>query len=148
MNWAALESSLDPDPLFHIERPDGRKELTELQRVRMLLKLVRERAPAVHVHAIPNAAKRGLKAQRQAKAEGMRAGVFDLCFTWAGGSAAWVEMKGYDAAGRAGKLSAAQIDWGNAHFRMGHDVASFYSPEKALEWLRGCGAPVMGSVTA
>ena len=148
MNWADLEQSLHEDPLFRVEQPDGRKALTELHRVTMLRKLVRELAPEVHCHAIPNAAKRGPRAQRQAKAEGMIAGVFDLCFTWSGGCAAWIEMKGYDAAGRAGKLSQAQVDWGNAHYRMGHDVACFFSPEKALDWLAGCGAPVRGRVSA
>lgn len=148
MNWADLETSLAEDPLFRVEQPDGRKALTELHRVTMLRKLVRECAPGVSVHAIPNAGKRGPKAQRQAKAEGMIPGVFDLCFTWSGGCVCWIEMKGYDASGRAGKLSQAQVDWGNRHFRMGHDVACFFSPEKALDWLRGCGAPVIGRVAA
>ncbi|NML93785.1 hypothetical protein [Novosphingobium olei] len=152
MQWADLESALDASPLFPVERPDGRKHLSELARVIEFRDLVRTCTRGVHVHAIPNAAKRGFKAQAQAKKEGMVAGVFDLCVTWQprGNSrgVAWPEFKGYDASGKAGSLSQAQIDWGNAHFRMGHAVACFFSPERALEWLASHGAPVVGRIAA
>lgn len=148
MQWADLETELHADPLFPVEKPDGRKHLSELARVIELRGLVRNCGRGIHVHAIPNAGKRGLKAQAQAKKEGMVAGVFDLCVTWPGRGAAWIEMKGYDASGRAGQLSQAQIDWGNDHWRMGHAVACFFSPERALEWLREQGAPVVRRIAA
>lgn len=146
--WAELETPLNEQPLFQVERPDGRRHLSEIDRVVMLRNYVRDLGRNVHVHAIPNAAKRGFKAQRQAKKEGMVAGVFDLCVTWPGSGVCWCEMKGYDASGAAGKLSQAQIDWGNSHFRMGHSVACFFSPERALEWIRSCGAPIVGKIAA
>ncbi|HQS98090.1 MAG TPA: hypothetical protein PK823_16530 [Novosphingobium sp.] len=145
--WADLETALHEAPLFQVERPDDRKRLTELHRVCMFRSLL-QYSPGVHVHAIPNAGKRGPAAQRQAKKEGMVAGVFDLCVTWRGAGVAWVEFKGFDARGTAGKLSQAQIDWGNSQFRIGHNVACFFSPERAVEWLQGLGAPVVGRVAA
>lgn len=143
MSWSDLEQSLDQDPLFFVQQPDGARHLTELARVVTFRKLVRELGRNVHVHAIPNAGKRGFAAQRKAKAEGMVGGVFDLCITWSMRGVAWIEMKGYDARGRAGKLSQAQIEWGNAHFLMGHKVACFFCPVQAVQWLRENGAPIM-----
>ena len=148
MNWADLETGLYEAPLFQVQKPDGQKHLSELARVVALRDLLHVLAPGVRCHAIPNAGKRGRAAQVQARKEGMVSGVFDLCITWPLRGCAWVEMKGYSAAGQAGKLSQAQIDWGNAHFRMGHSVACFFTPERALEWLRDQGAPVIGRVAA
>lgn len=152
MQWADLETALDASPLFPVERPDGLKHLGELERVIEFRELIRTCTRGVRVHAIPNAAKRGFKAQAQAKKEGMVAGVFDLCVTWRphGNSrgVAWPEFKGYDASGRPGTLSQAQIDWGNDHFLMGHAVACFFSPERALEWLASHGVPVVGRIAA
>lgn len=45
---------------------------------------------------------------------------------------------------RPGKLSLAQIDFGNALVARGHRCACFFSPVAALEWLREQGAPVLG----
>jgi hypothetical protein len=144
MAWADLETPLDEAPAFPVGGPDGNRRLGELARVRMLRKRLRAIAPQVKLHAIPNAARRGMKAQAKAKAEGLVAGVFDLCAMWPAGGAAWIEMKGYDSAGRAGALSQAQIDWGNAAHRMGHRVACFFDPDAAIEWLRVIGAPIGG----
>lgn len=94
-SWASLETGLYETPLFRVEKPDGRKSLSELKRVVQLRDLLAECGRGIHVHAVPNAGKRGFKAQRQAKAEGMVAGVFDLCVTWPGPGVAWCEMKGY-----------------------------------------------------
>lgn len=144
MTWAELETPLDEAPAFRVGGPDGKRGLSELTRVRMLRKRLRKVAPAVRLHAIPNAAKRGLKAQANAKAEGLVAGVFDLCLMWPGPGTAWLEVKGYTADGRAGRLSQAQIDWGNAAHRMGHQVACFFDPDSAISWLREIGAPIGG----
>lgn len=143
MNWGDLESNLDQDPLFFVQQPDGARHLSELARVVALRRMLQQFGKGVKFHAIPNAGKRGFAAQRKAKAEGMVAGVFDLCFTWKRGGVAWIEMKGYDARGRAGSLSQAQIDWGNAHFLMGHKVACFFCPLQAVQWLRDNGAPIL-----
>jgi hypothetical protein len=63
---------------------------------------------AWHLFAIPNAGKRGAKAGPQMKAEGMRAGVFDLFLAWpeSGLHGLWIEMKTPD-----GKTSKAQDDF-------------------------------------
>lgn len=60
---------------------------------------------------MPTSTRRGFKAQSQVKREGLLAGVFDItccrditlpdCDV----SVYWVEFKGYDKNGRAGKLS-------------------------------------------
>lgn len=155
--WDDLESALDEKPLFPVEAPDGRKELSELERQVTFRDYAKKLAPAVIVYATPNAGKRGFKAQRQAKLEGLMAGVFDQTCAWdvkastnpdAPVSICFIEFKGYDASGRPGKLSQAQIDWGNAMHRRGHKVACFFSGKSAFDWLASLGAPVRGRVTA
>jgi len=47
----------------------------------------------VHYFAIPNAAKRSWRDAAKMKAEGLRAGVADLCFMMSGGRVAWLELK-------------------------------------------------------
>jgi len=47
----------------------------------------------VHYFAIPNAAKRSWQTAAKMKAEGLSAGVADLCFMLTGGRAAWLELK-------------------------------------------------------
>jgi hypothetical protein len=59
-------------------------------------------------------------------------------------SICYVEFKGYDKSGRPGKLSKAQIEWGNRMHERGHKVACFYSGKSAFEWLASLGAPVRG----
>lgn len=143
MIWADLETSLEQEPLFLVGKPDGARHLSELARVKTFRDLLRNCGKGVHAYAIPNAGKRGYAAQRKAKAEGMVAGVFDLCITWPRGGVAWIEFKGYDARGTAGKLSQSQIDWGNLHFLMGHNVSCFFCPTAAVQWLREQGAPIL-----
>ncbi len=140
-----LESALDPEPLFHVEPPDGVKHQTELMRVVAFRRLMRQFAPKVLLYANANAGKRN---PRKAVAEGIIAGVFDFSCWWEpvdpliDRGCALVEMKGYSAAGRPGKLSTAQIEFGNRLWTAGHRVACFFDPLSALGWLRTCGAPV------
>ena len=47
----------------------------------------------VHYFAIPNAAKRSWRTAAAMKAEGLTAGVADLCFMLDGGRVAWLELK-------------------------------------------------------
>ena len=147
--FADLESTLNPEPLFLVEAPDGRKDLTELARQSWLVSYVRRTSPKVLIWANPNAAKRGYKAQAQVRKEGLTAGVPDLTVAWDvadalcdGPTIAHLEMKGYDSAGRSGKLSPAQIEFGNRLHRLGQPVACFFSAKAAIVWLRSLGCPL------
>ncbi len=153
-DWSALESTLDPVPLFHVEQPDGRKDLSELDRQVLFRRYMRDLAPAVVVWANANAGKRN---PVQARREGLLAGVFDVTCAWDIGasklpdpavSICFVEMKGYDKNGRPGKLSKAQIEWGNAMHERGHKVACFFSGKSAFDWIAALGAPIRGRFAA
>lgn len=154
LDSAALDALEAKDgPLFPVQEPDGRKDLSELDRQAWVVSYIRKTHPDIMVFATPNAGKRGFKAQAQAKREGLMAGVFDLTFCWDvrharddGPTICWAEMKGYDSAGRAGKLSQPQIAWGNAMHQRGHKVACFFSAKSVIEWLRDLGAPIRGVV--
>ena len=139
--WADLEQSLHEQPVFPVEPPDGVRHWSEIDRCVAFRKLVRTAAPTVLIYANANAGKRN---PRQAWREGIMAGVFDYDARWHFPGGAQVEFKGYDARGRAGGLSQAQIDFGNRLHRLGHPVACFFTPAAAVEWLRSLGAPVRG----
>lgn len=129
--------TLAPTPAFPVEAPDGKRDWYEIQRQSAFIKEMKVIAPMVMIFANANAGKRN---PLQAKREGIVGGVFDLTCTWEGGSA-WCEWKGYDKAGRAGKLSSAQIDWGNKMHARRKAVACFFTPAACVAWLRGLGAP-------
>lgn len=139
MDWADLETSLHPEPLFPVQQPDGKKHWRELARQTTLFQILRIAAPQVVLWGTANAGKRN---PMQARREGIRAGVFDVQAVHEAPLCAWVEMKGYDARGRAGKLSLAQIEWGNRMSTLGHHVACFFDPYDAADWLRSVGFPV------
>ena len=138
-NWDNLETPIDPVPDFYVEAPDGRKDWTELQRQVALRTLLRTTAPRIVVYANANAGKRN---PLQAKREGIVAGVGDLAILWRAPQICFVEMKGYDKRGRPGKLSPAQIDFGNRCTALGIPYACFFSPYAALDWLRAQGLPI------
>lgn len=147
--FAAME--MDESPLFLVEAPDGRKELSELARQAWVVSYMRRTQPHMLCYATPNGGKRGAGAQRQAKREGMLAGAFDLTFAWDIAHAAdgrptvcWAEMKGYSGSGRAGALTPAQIAFGNRLHRQGHAVACFFSAQSVIRWLASLGAPIKG----
>jgi hypothetical protein len=138
--WADLESDLRAKPRFHCGAPDGRRDWPEAARQATLFGLMRKVAPTVHGFPVPNAGKRNPNKARQ---EGIVAGVFDTewrCKTPR--IVASVELKGYDARGRAGVLSQQQIDWGNLQIDMGFAAACFFCPYEAAAWLRDLGFPV------
>ena len=135
--FAAMENGFDEQPRFLVEPPDGRTHLAELPRQTSLFGLMRIAGPSVEMRALPNAGKRN---PAQARKEGIRAGLFDVGVWWNRGHAV-LEMKGYSG-GRPGKLSSAQIEFGNRLFDMGHHVACFFTPETAVQWLALIGAPV------
>jgi len=128
-------------PLFPVEPPDGHKHLSEIKRCVSFRKSMILLSPAF-VFAIPNAGKRN---PMQASQEGIVGGVFDYHVAWNHGGA-WLEFKGYSAAGRPGKLSPAQIDWGNRMQALGKSVACFFDPMHAIEWLHSVGCPIRATL--
>ena len=136
--FASLEAPLSETPLFPVEAPDGDRTRSEIARQVALFSTMRMVAPSVLGFAIPNAGKRN---PAQARKEGIMGGAFDTEWHWAGGSA-WIELKGYDARGRAGALSDNQVAWGNRMHRLGKPVACFFDPLAAVHWLASLGAPV------
>jgi hypothetical protein len=152
-DWANLESDLHQAPLFPVEAPDGRKDLSEHERQAWFVSFMRKSNPHIEIHANMNHGKRGQFAMNQAHAEGLKPGVFDITVAWDVADAAddrptvaWCEYKGYERSGRAGKLSQIQIDWGNAMHRKGFSVACFFSAWSCIEWLRSLGCPIRGKV--
>lgn len=137
--FAHLEVPLREGPLFPVEPPDGRRNVPEIDRQVALFRDMRMLAPEVLGFAIPNAGKRN---PSKARREGILAGVFDTEWRWRGGSA-FVELKGYSADGRPGRLSQEQIDFGNRLHRMGHPVGCFFTPALAVQFLRDAGAPFL-----
>ena len=137
--WDALETPLAPFPRFYVEAPDGRKDWAELDRQAALFAAMHRLAPRVLGYAIPNAGKRN---PGKARREGIMAGVFDTRWEWRAPLTAVIEIKGYDARGRPGKLSAAQIDYGNRMHDLGHHVACFFDPLAAVNWMRELGFPI------
>jgi hypothetical protein len=126
-------------PLFFVQAPDGRKDWPEARRQTVMFREMRMRAPTVEGFHIPNA---GRQNPMTALASGKKAGPFDTEWSWAPRRTAWIELKGYTADGRPGKLSPEQIRWGNVMLALGHDVACFFSPHDAIDHLRSLGAPV------
>lgn len=137
--WSDIETNLDPVPEFYVEAPDGRKDWPELSRQTTLRTLLRTAAPRLLVYANANAGKRN---PLQARREGIMSGVFDLAILWRQPMICYVEMKGYDGRGRPGKLSTSQIEFGNRCVSLGIPAACFFSPHRALDWLREQGLPI------
>jgi hypothetical protein len=148
-----LETTLDPVPLFPVEEPDGRKDLSEIERQTLFRRYAATLAPQVVVWANANAGKRN---PTQARARGL----WRVFSTWpalgtfaparspiATLSICYIEFKGYSKDGRPGKLSKAQIEWGNRMHERGHKVACFFSGKSAFDWLASLGAPVRGRAT-
>ena len=145
-----LETPLVEAPLFPCEAPDGRKDLSEHERQSWFVAFMRRTQPHIEVHANMN---HGQRSQIRAKREGLKAGVFDITVAWdhrltpdVATTVCWPEFKGYDKNGRPGKLSQAQIDWGNAMHAKGFPVACFFSAKSCIDWLRSVGAPIRGRV--
>lgn len=159
MTFAELESSLEPDPEFYVEPipapgPDP-KMWPEIQRQAAFIAYLRKTSPKIIARAIPNEGKRGFKEQHRIRKSGVVAGTFDTLIVWDTAdstipdcalSMAMCEFKGFDARGRAGKLSVQQIEFGNSLHQRGHAVACFYTATAALNWLASLGAPIKGKI--
>lgn len=113
---------------------------SELAIVGLFRSRARIQCPGVSIVAVPNGAKRGPRAQRQARQEGMQAGFPDVLCFWPGKGVAAIEFK--DAKGR---LSLEQIEWLNRLCTMGVPAVCSRDPDHALEFLRECGAPFLFS---
>lgn len=139
--WADLEAALKPVPAFFVQRPDDRREWTELQRQGTFLSVMRMAAPRLLVYPNPNAGKRN---PLQARREGIRAGVFDLTIVWQRSKIAYLELKGWSGKKRkvAGTLSDAQIEFGNRLVDLDVPCACFFDPYDAADWLRELGFPI------
>lgn len=137
--WDRLETPLNQAPTFFVEEPDGRKDWAEIDRQATFFKLLRLTGPRVLAYPNVNAGKRN---PRLARKEGIVAGVFDVTCAFRPSLTAWIEFKGYDKSGRAGKLSQSQIDFGNRLIDLGRPCACFFSPDCALGWLRELGFPI------
>jgi hypothetical protein len=136
---ADLDDPLDEAPHFYVEPVSKLCRISEITAAVIFRRMMRTYAPTCQIFANANAGKRN---PWMARREGILAGVFDYCITWPIGGIAWVELKGHSKRWRAGKLSDAQIRWGNHAQRHGQKVACFFEPASALAWLRDQGAPV------
>jgi len=130
-----MEAPLKPVARFPVEPKDKLPddEATRQSNFRAMLRYV---GPAITSWAVPNAGKRGFKAQARAKKEGLTAGVFDEHYAWNHGIA-FLEWKD-----GGGSMSDAQIDWGNALVDRGFRVACVRTPAFALALFTEWGAPV------
>lgn len=108
---------------------------SELATVSLFRSRARIRGFMGAIVAVPNAAKRGLAAVRQAQREGMQAGFPDQLIVWDGGSA-FIEWKS-----ATGKLSLNQVEWLNRLSAWGFPAKVCIDPDDALDWLEGLGAP-------
>jgi hypothetical protein len=129
---ADLDDDLAPVAEFHIE-PRDKDHLSELQRIAIFRRELRKRLPTARIIAIPNAAKRGMKALAQAKAEGAAWGAPDMVVLW-NGESAFLEFKN-------GTASPAphQVDWLNWLHCNGYPCAVVRTAEGAFEFLRKLG---------
>lgn len=138
-DYLPADEPLTEAPLFYCEAPDCRKDWPEIDRQVTFFNLMRHAAPGVAVWATANAGKRN---PMQARREGIKSGVFDVQCVADRPLLALIEFKGYDARGRPGKLSDNQIRFGNRMHRYSVPVACFFSPHRAVDWLREHGFPV------
>jgi hypothetical protein len=111
-------------------------ELSELSIQTLFRSRARMRCPEVRIVAVPNAGKRGFKAQRQMQLEGVRPGFPDIVCLWPGGGVAFIEFKA-----EKGRLSLNQVECLNDLSQMGFPAVVSRDPDHALEFLRDLGAP-------
>lgn len=100
----------------------------------------RIQCPAVTIVGIPNAGKRGERAARQAKQEGLATGFPDVLCFWQGPGIAAIEFKS-----EAGRLTLNQVEWLQRLSDLGIPAIVSRDPDHALDFLRQCGAPFLSS---
>lgn len=131
-----LDTPLDPVARFPIE-PKDKLPATEAERQAGFRKMLRTVAPTVRSWGVPNAGKRGFKAQARARKEGLTAGVHDEHYAW---NHAFVALEWKDG---TGDLSDAQIEWGNDMVDRGFRVACVRTADFALALFAEWGAPIV-----
>lgn len=126
-----------PRYTFHVDGRDVAIEGTELAIQTRFRNKMRTKAPEVMLVAIPNAGRRTAYESLTRHREGMVSGFPDLMALW-DGRAAFLEFKN-----RTGTLSETQVCCLNRLVRQNFVVGVFRSPDTAVEWLRGHGAPFL-----
>jgi hypothetical protein len=112
-----------------------RQQVNEHQlQVLVLAHLEATARPELYWFAIPNAARRSMVLASRMKAEGLRAGVADLCIMAPAGRVHWLELK----AGR-GAQSDAQKGFEAICKRLGHDYAVVRNLDEAITVLKQWG---------
>lgn len=139
--FAALDEPFKAVARFPIE-PRDKSPASEAARQAAFRTMLRFAGPSIESWSVPNAAKRGPKAQRQAKLEGMKAGVADEHYAWNHGIAFLEWKNGTDAPDQN------QIEWCNRMLDRGFRVACVRTPEFALRLFAEWGAPVRLRQTA
>lgn len=86
--------------------------------------------PEIFYFAVPNGGLRNIRVAQMMKAEGLRAGVADLCFMLPQGRCAWLELKT-----AKGSLSDQQHGFKNRCRELGHFWAMARSIDEALPHL-------------
>jgi hypothetical protein len=115
-------------------------ERSELAIQTLFRSRVQIQCPGVFVVAVPNAAKRGPAAIRQAKREGLATGFPDVICLWRERGVAAIEFK--DA---KGKCSLNQVEWLQRLNDIGIPACVSRDPDHALDFLRQCGAPFLNA---
>jgi hypothetical protein len=96
--------------------------------------LMKHARPDVYFFAIPNAGRRGFRTAAMMKAEGLRAGVADICIMLPGGETRWLELK------RAkGRQSDEQLGFAAICIRLGHSYSLARSYDEAVMFLDAWG---------
>jgi hypothetical protein len=111
--------------------------------VRLLTVLAYAARPEIFVFAIPNAGRRGFQTAAKMKAEGMKAGVADLCFLFPieEGAVAFLELKTI-----GGSLSIAQMGFRAICRRLGIRWETAKTLDEALGVMRAWNVLKPGSV--
>lgn len=140
-----LESDLYAPPLFYVElhgkATGDPAKWSEGYRQTAFVTWMRKKAPGIVIASIANERRVGTNEGKRLKRQGLTPGMPDIIILFDGGLA-FIEFKGFNAAGQPGKLSQAQIDTCNRIHANGHPVACFYSAESAWLWLQSVGCPL------
>lgn len=132
----SIEEARNAAPLFYVEPPD-KNPANEIQRQATFRKLMAQIAPSIIVYANTNGTHiASLAGRAKANREGRTIGVPDITVVWNRG-VAWIEWK----AGK-GKMSAAQVEFGNRLVQAGQHMACYRDPMAAVDWICSLGAPV------
>lgn len=99
--------------------------------------------PAVSLVAVPNAGKRSQWAAAQVKREGLATGFPDMLCFWKGPGIAAIEFKA-----AKGRVSDNQTEWHDRLNGMGIPTTICRDANQAVDFLRTCGAPFIGRISA